>query len=215
MQDTMQTPGSAAPGGSPGRENVWTMPNLLSALRLVLVPVLVALAWAGKGSAFLVLFGFSALTDFADGYLARRLRQQTAAGARLDSRADLATYACLVPCTLRLWPELFGQEILSITLAVAGSLVPTAVGLVRYRHVPAFHTWGGKMSAALISVSVIVLFSGWSPWPFRIAGPVILLAGVEKMAMIALIPRMHPDVPSIVHALRERREKNLADHECV
>jgi len=208
MQNTTQMPGSGVPDGTPDSEKVWTMPNLLSALRLALVPVLVALAWTGKGTAFLVLFGFSGLTDLADGYLARRLRQQTAAGARLDSRADLATYVCLLPCAFRLWPELFGQEIVSITLAVAGSMVPTAVGLVRYRHVPAFHTWGGKLSAVLISVSVIVLFAGWSPWPFRIAGPVILLAGVEKMAMIALIPRMHPDIPSIVHALRERRGKD-------
>ncbi|NQT94636.1 MAG: CDP-alcohol phosphatidyltransferase family protein [Lentisphaerae bacterium] len=210
MQNTTQTPTDLPPGGL-ARENVWTMPNLLSVLRLASVPVLAVFAWSGRGTAFLVLFAISSLTDFADGYLARKLRQETEAGARLDSCADLAVYACLVPCTFRLWPDLFVREILAIILAVAGSLVPTVVGLVRYRHVPAFHTWGGKLSAFLISVSVIVLFAGWSPWPFRITGPVVLLAGVEKMVMIALFPRMHPDVPSIAHALREKREKHLAE----
>ncbi len=41
---------------------------------------------------FIILLTFNLFTDFLDGYLARKLNQQTAIGARLDSWADAGTY---------------------------------------------------------------------------------------------------------------------------
>ncbi|TMC69202.1 MAG: CDP-alcohol phosphatidyltransferase family protein [Chloroflexi bacterium] len=57
-------------------------------LRLLLLPVIWVLAMLGHGrlvGAGLVLAG---VTDFLDGYLARRLGQESSAGARLDAIAD-------------------------------------------------------------------------------------------------------------------------------
>lgn len=64
----------------------------ISALRVVLVPVIMALIMAGRHRyAFVVaggLFLFAAFTDFVDGYLARRWRLTTTLGAFLDTTAD-------------------------------------------------------------------------------------------------------------------------------
>ena len=68
-----------------------TIPNALTLLRIVLVPVLVVVFYLPFHNHLLVaaaVFGFAALTDWLDGYLARRLDQITALGAFLDPVAD-------------------------------------------------------------------------------------------------------------------------------
>ena len=71
------------------------LPNALSALRLALAPVLLALAWSGAPRAFVGCLALSLMTDIADGRIARRTGQASKRGAVLDSWADLATYASL------------------------------------------------------------------------------------------------------------------------
>jgi len=67
------------------------LPNLLTLLRIVLIPVFVVvfyLPWHWANLASAVLFTLAALTDLLDGYLARRLNQTSAFGAFLDPVAD-------------------------------------------------------------------------------------------------------------------------------
>ena len=74
-----------------------TLPNLLSLLRLALVPVFLYLIITGQPIvAFLVLV-VASITDWLDGYLARKLNQVTRIGALLDPAADrLYIFATLV-----------------------------------------------------------------------------------------------------------------------
>jgi CDP-diacylglycerol--glycerol-3-phosphate 3-phosphatidyltransferase len=70
-----------------------SIPNLLAVLRLILTPVAMYLILQSPGSrgyaiAGTVIFVIAALTDFADGYLARRWRITTTLGAFLDTVAD-------------------------------------------------------------------------------------------------------------------------------
>ena len=78
----------------------YNLPNLLTLFRIALVPVFLALffapvSWAREGCA--ALFALAAITDWLDGYLARRLNQTSAFGAFLDPVADkLMVAAALV-----------------------------------------------------------------------------------------------------------------------
>ncbi|HVX53341.1 CDP-alcohol phosphatidyltransferase family protein [Nocardioides sp.] len=84
-------------------DRIWTIPNALSALRLVGVA---AFLWLVLGphddlAAFVVLVA-SGVTDWLDGYLARRLGQHSALGELLDPVADrLYILAVVVGLALR------------------------------------------------------------------------------------------------------------------
>jgi CDP-diacylglycerol--glycerol-3-phosphate 3-phosphatidyltransferase len=70
---------------------VWTLPNLLSFFRIAIVPVLVyLLTFSDRFSALLAAFLFlvASLTDYFDGYLARRNRTVSNLGKILDPLAD-------------------------------------------------------------------------------------------------------------------------------
>ena len=69
------------------------IPNLLTLLRIILVPVIVILLIQGLFLKALIVFVVAAFSDVLDGFLARILRQKTALGAYLDPIADKALLA--------------------------------------------------------------------------------------------------------------------------
>ncbi len=79
---------------------ILSIPNLLTLLRILLVPVFLGLfylpvSWSAQACAY--VFAAAAVTDWLDGYLARRLRQISPFGAFLDPVADkLMVAAALV-----------------------------------------------------------------------------------------------------------------------
>jgi len=82
---------------------LWNAPNVLTLLRIVLIPVFVVAYYLPQRWASMLavgLFVAAALTDWLDGYLARRLNQMSPFGAFLDPVADkLMVVAALVLLT--------------------------------------------------------------------------------------------------------------------
>jgi CDP-diacylglycerol--glycerol-3-phosphate 3-phosphatidyltransferase len=67
------------------------IPNTITTFRIVLIPVFIAVfylpySWAPALATF--IFWFAAITDWFDGYLARKLNQQSSLGAFIDPLAD-------------------------------------------------------------------------------------------------------------------------------
>jgi len=94
-------------------DRVWTIPNLLSLLRLLAVPLFLWLLLGphANGWAFAIL-AFSGVSDYADGKIARRFNQSSRLGALLDPAADrLYILATIIALTVR--------GVLPVWLAVA------------------------------------------------------------------------------------------------
>ena len=86
------------------RDRVWTLPNLLSMLRLAGVPLFLWLVLGPEadGWALGACWCVSGVTDFLDGWLARRLNQTSVLGQILDPVADrLYILAVVVGLALR------------------------------------------------------------------------------------------------------------------
>ena len=67
---------------------MWNTPNLLTLLRIALIPVFVVLFYLPAPVMAAIVFTVAALTDWLDGYLARRWGQTSPLGAFLDPVAD-------------------------------------------------------------------------------------------------------------------------------
>ena len=88
-----------------GKKDILTIPNLLSLFRILLIPQIVWLyAVAGKGYAALAAVAVSALTDVADGYIARHFHMVSELGKVLDPIADkLLVTAAMVMFVMWKW----------------------------------------------------------------------------------------------------------------
>ena len=90
-------------GQAAGHSRVWTIPNILSVLRLAGVPLFLWLVLGPEADAWaLAVLMISGVTDFLDGYLARRLDQFSNLGEILDPVADrLYILAVVIGLALR------------------------------------------------------------------------------------------------------------------
>jgi CDP-diacylglycerol--glycerol-3-phosphate 3-phosphatidyltransferase len=139
------------------------IPNTLTLLRIVLVPVLVLVFYMDFKGHLLVaagVFSLAAITDWFDGYLARRLRQTTPFGAFLDPVADKLMVAVALVLLVEHHNDLLftlaacviiGREIVVSALrewmAELGRRASVAVSFL------------GKVKTAFQMVSIIVLLA--------------------------------------------------------
>lgn len=112
-------------GAAAGSDRIWTIPNLLSMLRLLLVPVFLILIIRGEYVAALIVLVVSSFTDLLDGYLARRLNQVTRLGQLLDPAADrLYIFAALIGLAARefvpwwIVAVIVGRDVLLVVLHI-------------------------------------------------------------------------------------------------
>ncbi len=93
------------------------IPNLLTLLRIVLIPVFILLFYLPNAWGYLIttgIFVFACLTDWLDGYLARKLHQESRFGAFLDPVAD----KLIVVVALVLLVQSYGTAMLSIPAVI-------------------------------------------------------------------------------------------------
>lgn len=72
-------------------ENMWTVPNLLSAIRIILIPVFAVLFYRDELVGAVIVLAISGISDFLDGKIARRFNQVSELGKILDPVADKLT----------------------------------------------------------------------------------------------------------------------------
>jgi CDP-diacylglycerol--glycerol-3-phosphate 3-phosphatidyltransferase len=138
------------------------LPNLLTLVRIFLVPLLVAALVQQNLSVFVALAVFlaAALTDLLDGYLARRWKQVTTVGTLLDPVADklLISAALISLVEIRLLPGWLVILIISREFAVSGlRSIAAAEGFT----VKAGELGKSKMILQVIGVSLVMLSIRW------------------------------------------------------
>jgi cardiolipin synthase len=147
-----------------------TVPNMLSFLRLALIPVFLWLILTHQGGWAILLLAFSGFTDFLDGYIARKYNQVTRLGKLIDPAAD----------RLYIFTTLIG-------LVVTGVIPAWLAGVVIARDV------------MLLIVYPILATHGYGPLPVHYLGkagtfallyafPLLLLANVFESANFVILP---------------------------
>lgn len=164
------------------------LPNVISALRILMAPLLAVLAFRGWGLAFTLLLTASLLTDALDGYLARLLNQRTPLGAQLDSWGDFLTVLVYPGAALWLQPVLLKQNLSWAAVAGLAYFCPIAFGFLKYGRLTSYHTRLMSVSAYLMGGAVIAFFAGWSDLPLHLACIVLVAAGAEEIAISAMLP---------------------------
>jgi CDP-diacylglycerol--glycerol-3-phosphate 3-phosphatidyltransferase len=185
--------------------SVRSIPLALTIFRICSAPVLVVLAAMGKERFFLGLAIAALLSDVLDGALARRLGASSETGRMLDSWADLLiALVSFVGATL-LWPDTIRREAWYFALVLTALVIPNAWGLLRFRRLLGYHTISAKGSGVILAISTLLLFTGLTPVPFRVAAFVEFAVAIEYIGISLILPDWTSEMKSIWHAWRQRR----------
>ena len=199
------------------------LPNSLTVTRIFLVPLLVvALLTKVKGHLILgvpkeivgaAIFGLASLTDWADGYLARRRKQITPLGQMIDPLADkLLTLAALISLVqLDLAPAWMVAVILGRDFAVTGL---RGLAYARGIAVPASPLGKIKMVAQVVAILALILAHGsMRAWYLdRIGEGALWVAVLTALASAADYFRrfsgvLHPGVATFPAARDQRPDR--------
>lgn len=139
-------------------DRIVTIPNALSTVRLVLVPVFLALVLTGQDLAALVVIIVSSATDYLDGIIARRFGQITKLGQLLDPAADrLFIFAAVIALAVR---EVVPWWV--VIVIVGRDVLLAALGVVLAQHdygpLPVHHL--GKLATFALFYALPILVLG-------------------------------------------------------
>lgn len=132
----------------PDKTKILTIPNLLSLLRLLMIPLFIWLYLHGhKGWTAAVLL-LSGLTDVVDGFIARHFNQVSDIGKALDPVADKLTQAAMLLCLMAYYPMMLAPFCLlavkEVFAGVSGLIVIRRTGIVPGAE------WHGKVTTLLL-----------------------------------------------------------------
>lgn len=194
----------------PGLDRILTVPNVVTFVRLLCIPVFVWLLFgAGRQTAAAVLLGVLGATDWVDGFIARRIHQVSTAGKILDPVADrllvgTAVIAVIVHGAVPLW---FGIATVSREVLVAGVTVVLAALGARRIDV----TWFGKAGTfgLMWAYPAFLLSHGSAGWqdPFRVFAWVAGGAGLT-LAWLAAASYVGPARRALVEGRAGRRHRS-------
>ena len=139
------------------------IPNLLTLLRILLIPVFIVCYYLPNTLGYVIttgIFTFACLTDWLDGYLARKLHQESRFGAFLDPVAD----KLIVVVALVLLVQSYGTALLSIpaVIIISREIVISALREIMAKYGSSKYVavaYVGKVKTFLQMTSIAVLLS--------------------------------------------------------
>lgn len=144
---------------------VWTIPNLLTMLRIVLLPFII---WSYTSlhntKLAILLLAISALSDVLDGAIARKFNMVSDLGKALDPVADKLTQVCLVLCLAFTHPLMWYL----LAMCVVRETVMLILGLITMKRINGVFSakWYGKLSTVMLYATglALLIFNNMPSW---------------------------------------------------
>lgn len=138
------------------KDEIFTIPNLLSIFRLALIPVIIWLYWSKQdfyaATAVVILSG---ATDVIDGFIARRFNMVSDFGKILDPIADKLTQGVLIICLSFKYPLMIPLVI----LFVSKEFIMASLGAITIKKQDSVNSakWHGKINTIVLYCVMIVM----------------------------------------------------------
>lgn len=185
------------------KKDLWTIPNILTYVRFLLIPLLVWL-YVVKDQYLLaaIVFTVSGLTDVADGFIARHFNLTTDWGKIIDPVADKLTQFTLICCIATRYKDMRYL----IILLVVKELYMAIMGLVILKKTEVINSakWYGKLCTVVLYL-VVMMLTMYVNIPLIWADVLILIGFVFMCISIAGYTKQY--VTRLIKIRKKNKEK--------
>ncbi|RIH63859.1 CDP-alcohol phosphatidyltransferase family protein [Mariniphaga sediminis] len=166
-------------------ENILNVPNVISFYRLIIFPVILALALSNNEAWFVTLLCISLVSDILDGNIARIFKLQTRFGAALDNLADMGTYFLALLGIFRFrWTEIQPHAWL-LYLFLGIFALSYVIAFFRFGKIPGLHLYSAVSAGYIQGIFFFVLFVwGFYAWMYYVALGWGVIAYIEKIFVL-------------------------------
>lgn len=188
----------------------WTIPNILSAYRLLMFPVIAAYIFLHQETPFVWLISINLITDIADGFIARAFKLETKEGAILDSLADIGSYVLAIFGIYQfhyyVYTDYGNFLMIFIILYVLTLIVP----LFKFgRPSTGLHLYSAKIAGYLQGIFLFVLFVfGMKAWLFYLAMIVGYYSEIEGLIINLISKKPILNAKTIFHCINSNFKPN-------
>lgn len=161
-------------------DRIFTLPNMLSMLRLLMIPFIIWLAEAGEYWWAFGMLLLSGATDVIDGWIARTFHLVSNFGKAIDPVADKLTQIAVMLCLLdmKYW---WVVGVLVFKEVTIGILTLTAIRKTRSVYSAG---WYGKLCTVVIYLSMFVLILWKNPDPLFVLIDSIVIAALVALSFV-------------------------------
>ena len=183
-----------------------TLPNIISASRLALAPLLIAFAITEQRTPFIVFLCVSFVSDVVDGLIARSFNQCTKLGARLDSAADELTYIAAVVGVFQFEYEVIRSYGLAFYLFLILLFLATIFPIVKFRATSSYHLYSFKANALFQALFFLDIFVfGFHPYLYYFVMMFGICACLESLAVTLVLDQPMSNVKSLYRVLSDKK----------
>lgn len=171
------------------RENILTIPNLLSLFRILLIPVIIWLYCVQKAyTGTILVIALSGFTDIIDGKIARKFNMVSDVGKVLDPIADKLTQAVLVICLIARYPRM--RALLSLFAVKECLMLLWGYWTLKRTDTINSAKWYGKLSTVVLYAVMMTLIL-FVDIPEAGANALMLLCGGMMLLSLVLYGRFY------------------------
>jgi CDP-diacylglycerol--glycerol-3-phosphate 3-phosphatidyltransferase len=187
-------------------KEIFTIPNLITLYRLLVFPLVLYFAIAGKEALFTIFLVISLLSDALDGFIARLLKSETEIGARLDSFADNLNYLLVFTGIFVFKLEDFIPHKVSLLIFIGILMFTVILSLIKFGKFPSFHLYITKVGGYVQGAFFICLFTIGFIEPFYYLVIIWgILGAVEHIIIQMMIPEMRSNVKGLYWIFKEKK----------
>lgn len=171
-----------------------------------MAPVLIALALSEQRTFFIIFLCISFVTDALDGPIARAWNLRTEFGSRLDSIADISTYAAALVGIFQFEYQALKLQIPMLYLFMGMLLVAILVPLIKYRRIASFHLYSSKLNALFLALFIIYFLTyGFNNFYYYFVLSFGILAFIEIIAVALLLKEPVNDAKGLYWILLKKK----------
>lgn len=195
------------------KNELWTIPNIISASRLIIDPLILYFIIAGRENLYAIFLIINLVSDALDGFLARKLKQETELGARLDGFADNFTYVLAFVGIFVFKMDDIRPHLVSFITMITMLVSTVIVSLIKFRKFPSYHLYTTKIGGYIEGIFFISLFTIGFIKPYYYFMVVWAIMGaIECIAINLVIPEMRSNIKGLYWLLKERKaQKDLTE----
>ena len=188
---------------SKGNGFIWNVPNSLSLYRILAFPFVFYFIWLGNKQVFITLLVINLITDILDGFIARRFKQMTAFGAKLDSIADIGTYILAFGGLIQFEWVVVQDHAFSLSIFFILYIAGFIIGFIRFGRVVGLHIYIFKITGYLQGAFIFVLFIyGYIGWFYYLMIGLGIWANIEDIIILLLLKEPRSNVKGLYWILK-------------
>ena len=185
--------------------------NILSSLRVILLPILYIFAFLSMRVEFLISYILIGATDALDGFLARALHQVTQLGKILDTVADILFYFSTLFFIYYFYPDIVLGNIVMLVIFLCFYLGAYILSFIKFGKPLQIHTHLLRLNALFVYLLMIISFFFDTTYVVTFILCTFILGFMEEIAIFIFYDDFDTDTRSIFSLMKKRKKQRSED----